>query len=40
MGLGTVTRTNGKSEMGIQIDRLGNEESRRLEDYLLHLFAP
>lgn len=39
VGLGTVTRVTRNSVMGLQIDRLTVEQSRRLQDYLLGLFA-
>lgn len=39
VGLGTVTRSDGKNEMGVQIDRLSIKQARRLEEYLLHLFV-
>jgi DNA-binding response OmpR family regulator len=39
VGLGSVTRVTGSNVMGVQIDRLTIEQSRRLQDYLLGLFV-
>ena len=39
VGLGTITRVTGNDEMGVQIDRLTIEQSRRLQEYLLSLFV-
>lgn len=39
IGLGTITRVTGNDEMGVQIDRLTIEQSRRLQEYLLSLFV-
>jgi DNA-binding response OmpR family regulator len=39
VGLGSVTRANRKDEMGVRIDRLTIEESRRLQDFLLRVFV-
>ena len=39
VGQGSVTRSSKKNEIGVQIDRLTIEQSRRLEEFLLRLFA-
>ena len=39
VGLGTVTRVAANDEIGVQIDRLTIEQSRRLQEYLLSLFV-
>lgn len=39
VGLGSVTRANRKNEIGVRIDRLTIEESRRLQEFLLRLFV-
>lgn len=39
VGMATVTRVTGNNEMGIQIDRLTIEQSRRLQEYLLGVVA-
>jgi two-component system chemotaxis response regulator CheY len=38
VGLGSVTRSS-QSEIGVQIDRLTIEQSRRLQDFLLRLYV-
>jgi CheY-like chemotaxis protein len=39
VGLGTVTRVTGNNEVGVQLERLTIEQSRRLQEYLLSLFV-
>lgn len=39
VGLGSVARTSGENQLGVRIDRLAIEESRRLEEFLLPLLA-
>ena len=36
IGEGSVMRTVGENQMGIQLDGLPIEESSRLQDFLLH----
>ena len=38
VGLGSVTRSS-QNEIGVQIDRLTIEESRRLQEFLLRLYV-
>ncbi len=39
VGLGSITRASRKNEIGVTIDRLTVEESRRLQDFLLRSFV-